>query len=86
MPSVQRRPQCSRLDTVTYGDAVVAAGAGDRTLVDRKDHRVALSERHDLAFRLHARALLDQQEFAAGEIAARRAQQHRRLQRKTSSP
>ena len=38
-------------------------------------------ERHDLALRLRARPLLDEQELAAGEVFARRAQQHRQLQR-----
>ena len=46
-----------------------------------KGHGIALLQRHHLGTRLHARALLGQHEFAAGEIAARLRQQHRHLQR-----
>ena len=48
----------------------------------RKDHRVTALERHHLGAALHARALLGEHEFAAGEILARFGQQDRHLQRK----
>src|SRR5471032_3359851 len=49
--------------------------------VDGEQDRIALAERHDLADRLLAGPLLDQQELAALEVALGLAQQHRRLQR-----
>src|SRR5436305_12806747 len=52
-------------------DAIRAASAAYRTLVDREDHRVALRERHDLRARLHARSLLGHDELAAGTVALR---------------
>src|SRR5438105_646143 len=55
-------------DAVPHRGAVEAAGAGDRALVDREDHRIALAERHHLGARLHPRPLLDQQKLAAGEV------------------
>src|SRR3954447_569621 len=38
-----------RADAVPHGYAVVAARAGDRTVIDREQHRVTLVERHHLA-------------------------------------
>ena len=67
---------------MAHVDAIDAARALHRAVMHREDHRIALRERHDLGARLHARALLGQHELAAGEILARRRQQHRRLQRK----
>ena len=58
-------------DAVAQLDAIGAARALHGPVMDGEDHRLALSERHDLALRLRARALLDQQEFAAGEIRGR---------------
>ena len=52
-----------------------------RPMMHGKGHRVALTQRHHLGARLHARPLLGQHEFAAGEIAARFRQQDRDLQR-----
>src|SRR5271169_5295698 len=69
-------------DAVAHGDAIGAADTVDRAMVHRKDHRLALAQRHHLATRLHPRPLLDQQELAAGKIAPRIAEQHRQLQRK----
>ena len=67
---------------MTHRDAIVTARSGDRAMVDREHHRVALDERHHLDSRLHAWALFGQDEFAAGEILARPRQQDRDLQRK----
>jgi len=47
-----------------------------------EDDAVAAAERHDLDARLHARALLGEDEFAAGERDARLGKQDRHLQRK----
>jgi hypothetical protein len=53
-----------------------------RSVMDGKHHSVALSERHDFSSRLHSRALLGDDELAAGEIASRVRQQDGELQRK----
>jgi hypothetical protein len=45
-------------------------------VVHWKDRGVAEAERHDLGAGLRARALLDQQEFAASEVSSRIAQQN----------
>ena len=45
---------------MTHRRPMPAAGALVGPLVDRKDHRIALLQWHDLAARLHARALFDQ--------------------------
>ena len=49
--------------------------------MDREDDGIALAQRHDLGARLHARALLGQHEFAAGEVPAGLGQQDRDLER-----
>src|SRR5438876_10623301 len=49
-------------------------------MAHREHHRIALAELHDLGARLHARALLAQHEFAAGEIAPGLREQDRQLQ------
>ena len=69
-------------DAVAQVDAIKSAGALHRPVMHRKHHRVALTQRHHLGTRLHARPLLGQHELAAGEIAARLRQQDRDLQRK----
>ena len=69
MPSVKRSPLRRLATPWRIADAVPAARALHRPLVDREHHRVALPQRHDLAARLHARALLDQQELAAVKSA-----------------
>src|ERR1051325_10700199 len=61
---------------------IKAAAPPHRTLVDREDHRVALSQGHDRCPRLPPGPLLGQQEFAALEILARPREQDRDLQRK----
>ena len=68
-------------DTVADVHAVEAARAAHGAMVHREHHRIALAEVDDLCARLHARALLGQNEFAATEIASRLCQQHRDLQR-----
>src|SRR5438105_14846068 len=55
-------------DAVTHRHPVGAAGALDRPMVDREDHRPALLQRHDFAARLRPRPLLDQQELTAGKV------------------
>jgi hypothetical protein len=55
-------------DAVAQIDPVRAFGALRRPVMNRKQHGVALLERHDLGAALHARPLLGQNEFAAGEI------------------
>src|SRR6185437_14029144 len=67
---------------VAKGDAVRTARPAHRAVTDRKNHGVALAERHYLDPRLPARALLDQDEGAAGEILLGRREQDGRLQRK----
>ncbi len=63
-------------------DAISPPRSLHRPLAHRKDHAVTLAERRDLGARLHARPLLGQHEFAAGEILARLGEQDRDLQRK----
>jgi hypothetical protein len=81
MPRVKRSP-LRRLETpwrmaVRCQPRVPFAG---RWLTRTARHRPCC-ERHDLAARLHARPLLDQQELAALEVAAGLAQQDRGLDR-----
>src|SRR5947209_7066851 len=61
-------------------DPVISTFPGDRAQCVREDHRIALRQRDDLAARLRPRALFDEQEFAAREIAARPTKENRRLQ------
>jgi len=49
-------------------EAVYAARAPHRTVMDGEHNGVALSERHDRRTRLHARTLFSQDEFTAFEI------------------
>ena len=70
-----------RADAVTHGDAVGAATALDRPVVDREDYRLARLERDHIRPRLHPRTLLGQHELAAGELLSRPRQQEDRLQR-----
>ena len=80
MPSVKRWPERRRL-TRGASRRGIAARAGDRTVIDREDHGVALAERHDLGARLHPRPGFDKHELAAGEIPAGSAEQDRGLHR-----
>src|SRR5580704_17083629 len=63
-------------------DAISPARPLHRPLAHGKDDAVALRKRRDLRALLHARALLGQHEFAAGEVMARLGEQDRELQRK----
>ena len=69
-------------DAVAQVDAIDASGSLHRPAVYREDHRVALCQRHHFRTRLHAWTLFRQHEFPTSEIAARRRQQDRDLQRK----
>ncbi len=57
-------------DAVPHIDAIDAARALHRTVLDGENHGVALAQRYDFRPRLHARPLFGQHELAAGEIAA----------------
>lgn len=67
---------------VAHIDAIDSASAANRTVVDRKDHALALPQRHDFGARLHARPLLSEHELAAGKISPRLGQKKRHLKRK----
>src|SRR5499427_5116120 len=66
---------------MAHVDAVNAARALHRSMMHGEDHALALREWRDFCPRLHARALLREHEFAAGEIFARPRQQEGDLQR-----
>src|SRR5688572_5741190 len=68
-------------DAVAQVHAIGASSAVDRAMMNRKRDSVALTKRHDLRSRLHARALLSQHELAAGEIPAGFGQEDCDLQR-----
>ena len=70
-PSVWRRPAAQPAHAMAHGDAIDAARAAHRPVMDREDHRLALAQRHHLGARLHARPLLGEHEFAAVEVVAR---------------
>src|SRR5688572_29718164 len=57
--------------TVSHGHAVKTARTLLRSVVDGEDRTVAFGQRHYLGPRLHARPLLGEHEFAAGELVAR---------------
>src|SRR5665213_3844914 len=65
---------------MAHDDSIGAAAALYRTMVHREDHAFALRKRHDLGAGLHARTLLGENEFAAGEIVPRLRQENRNLQ------
>lgn len=58
-------------DAVSHVDAVNAACAGHRPVMNGKDHSLSLHEGNDLCSGLHARSLLGQHEFTACEIFGR---------------
>jgi hypothetical protein len=62
-------------------DPVDAARTAHGPVIDGKNHRVPLLERHDLGPRLHARPLLGDHEFATREVAPGLGQEDRQLQR-----
>src|SRR5579863_8274735 len=73
-------------DAVAQIDPVDASRALDRPVVNGEQNRVALREGNHLHATLHARALLGQDEFAAGKIPVRGGEEDGDLQREASSP
>src|SRR5262249_10597697 len=63
-------------------NAIHAASAADRTMVDRKNDPVTLPQRHDLSPGLHPRPLLREDELATREVLLRLGQQNGYLKRK----
>ena len=57
-------------DAVPQVHPIVALRAADRAVMDRERDSIALAKRHHLRPRLHARALLGQDELAAGVVPA----------------
>src|ERR1700722_16646014 len=68
-------------DAVPEIDAIVSFGALNRPVVDREGNGIALAQRNDLGATLHSRALLGQDELAAGEILPRLGEKDRHLDR-----
>src|SRR5215510_5822931 len=68
-------PGAHAADTVAEVDAIDPAGSPHRAMVDREDHGIALRQWHHFRPRLHARALLGDDELAAGEVSLRLRQQ-----------
>ena len=69
-------------DAVAQIDAINAFRPLHRAVMHGEEDAVALAERHHFRAALHARPPLGQHEFAAAEIAPRRREQDRDLQRK----
>src|ERR1700730_17398927 len=67
-------------------DAIVSFGALNRPVVDREGNGIALAQRNDLGTTLHPRALLGQDELAAGEIISRLGEKDRHLDRECEVP
>ena len=67
-------------------NAIVPARPLHRPVMDSKNHRVSLRERHHFGTRLHARPLLGKHKFTAGEIAARLRQRIATCSGNTCSP
>ena len=68
-------------DAVAQLHPIVTTRTVHRPAVDRKDDGVSLGQWHHGSARLHSRALLGQNELAAGEIMQRLGEQHGDLQR-----
>src|SRR5262245_35304997 len=68
-------------DAMPHVDPVVAARAFYRPVAHSKDHPVTTFERNHVHPRLHPRPLLSKHELAPREIAIRRLEQKRNLQR-----
>jgi Arc/MetJ family transcription regulator len=64
-------PGAQAAHAMAHIDAIAAARALHRAMMHRENDAIAAAERHDLGARLHAWALLREQEFAASEIAPR---------------
>ena len=72
----------NRAYAVTKVGPVVAARASNRSMVNRKDYRVALLGREHFNPRLPARLLFGKHEFTAGEVAPALAQEKSELKGK----
>ena len=66
---------------VPHVDPIHAPRALNRSMMDREDHTLTLAQRDDLDARLHAWALLGEDEFTAREIDSRPGEQKRNLER-----
>ncbi len=79
----QRKPFAAqhRADAMTQIDFVAAPCAQRRAVTNCEDHRIAAPQRDHRGTRLHARALLRENELAASEILFRFPEQNRGLQR-----
>src|SRR5579872_614039 len=69
-------------DTMANIDAIVSTRPAHRTVAIGEDDALALVHRNGYATRLRARSLLDEQKFAALEIAIAPAQHAGELKRK----
>ena len=69
-------------DAVAHRNAIDAPGALLGAITDRENHAITFAQWHDVRPRLHAWALLGQDEFAAFEVLTRFRQQNCELQRK----
>lgn len=67
-------------NAVAHGNSIDPAGPLNRPLVDGEDHPFSRFQRHNLHPRLHPRALLGEDELAAGKVL-RVAQEKSSLQR-----
>src|SRR5437773_8334428 len=76
------RAAMNAADAVAQCRAIPAARALDGTVARREDHHLALHGGDDLAARLRARPLLDEQELAPVVVDAGPAQEARELERK----
>src|SRR5688572_14140788 len=83
IPAVWRRPPPSdAADAMPQRHAIGAAGSLHGSMTHGEQETIPLSQRHDHGPRLHTRALLDHDEFAAAEVFLGLGQQNRKLQRK----
>ena len=73
-------------DAVPHPDAVGAAAARQRALVDGKDDAFAAGQRDHGGAGLLARPLLGQDELATGEVAARPVEENATCNGKTCGP
>ncbi len=76
-------PPCQQTaDTMPHGDAIGAARALHRPVIDGEYDPFPLLERHHFDAGLQARSLLGQDEFAAGEVNEGAIEKEGDLQRK----
>src|SRR5262245_10944365 len=62
--------------------SILAPSSLNRTVANGECYRVALSQRNNFGFALHARTLLDNDKLSSIEIASRFGKQNRNLKRK----